>query len=74
MTNGWTQASRARQASIIQRWKLWERSTGPRTSEGKARVSQNTHKGGSRHLLRALSGLLKDQDKRRKDLVSLHSW
>ena len=42
-----------RQAAAIQRWKPWEKSTGPRTAEGKAIVARNAFKGGKRPLLRA---------------------
>lgn len=41
------------QATAIQRWKPWEKSTGPKTPEGKAVVSRNAFKGGKRPLLRA---------------------
>jgi hypothetical protein len=41
MANGWTPERRARQASLIRTWKPWEKSTGPKTDEGKAIVSQN---------------------------------
>jgi hypothetical protein len=65
MANGWTQARRARQSKAIQRWKPWERSTGPRTAAGKARVSRNAYKGGQRPngraLARELNLLLSDQ-------------
>ena len=37
MANGWTPERRARQAELIRNWKPWERSTGPRTTDGKAR-------------------------------------
>jgi len=41
MANGWTPERRARQAAMIRTWKPWEKSTGPKTCEGKAIVSQN---------------------------------
>jgi hypothetical protein len=59
MANGWTPERRARQAQLIQRWKPWERSTGPRTPEGKARVSRNGYKGGTRAILRELARVLR---------------
>ena len=37
----WTLERRARQADIIQRTRPWEKSTGPRTEEGKRISSQN---------------------------------
>ncbi len=61
MANGWTSERRARQAALIHRWKPWERSTGPKTPEGKARVSRNPYKGGTRAMLRELARLLREQ-------------
>jgi hypothetical protein len=61
MANGWTPERQARQAELIRTWKPWERSTGPRTKEGKALVSRNAYKGGTRAMLRALTGLLRQQ-------------
>lgn len=37
----WTPERRAKAAEAIQRWRPWERSTGPRTAEGKARSAMN---------------------------------
>ena len=37
MANGWTPERRARQAVLIRNWKPWERSTGPRTTDGKVK-------------------------------------
>ena len=54
MSNSWTPERRARQAGAIQRWRPWEKSTGPRTAEGKAIVARNAFKGGKRPLLRAM--------------------
>lgn len=39
---------------MIKRWKPWERSTGPQSAEGKAKVAQNAYKGGHRPKFRAL--------------------
>jgi hypothetical protein len=41
MANGWTPERRARQAAMIHTWKPWDKSTGPKTYEGKAIVSRN---------------------------------
>ena len=57
--NGWTVERRQRQAELIRNWKPWERSTGPRTTEGKERVSRNAYKGGEYQLIRALAMFLK---------------
>ncbi len=63
MPNGWTDERRARQAEAIRRWKPWERSTGPKTEEGKAASSRNAYKGriNARELLRNLGRLLREQ-------------
>lgn len=39
--SAWTPERRARQAEVIRQTKPWERSTGPRSPEGKAISSQN---------------------------------
>ncbi len=52
MANGWTPERRAKQAEAIRKWRPWERSTGPKTSAGKARVSRNGDRGGQRPLMR----------------------
>ncbi len=44
MANGWTSERRARQSALIRNWKPWEQSTGPKSEEGKARVSRNAFK------------------------------
>lgn len=43
--SSWTPERRAKQADAICRWKPWDKSTGPRTTEGKARSSRNADKG-----------------------------
>jgi hypothetical protein len=58
MATGWSQRRRARQAEAIRRWRPWERSTGPRTVEGKARSSRNADKGGQRQLFRQMAKVL----------------
>ena len=58
MATPWTSERRQRQAEQIRRWKPWEQSTGPRTAEGKARVSRNAWQGGHRAQLRELSKTL----------------
>ena len=61
MSNGWTPERRKRQAQLIRTWCPWERSTGPRTAEGKAIVAQNAWKGGTWRTLRDLARALKEQ-------------
>lgn len=57
-----TPEHRALKAELIRRWKPWEKSTGPKSPEGKAKVSQNGYKGGTREMLRELARMLKEQD------------
>ena len=61
MANGWTEARRERQSELIQNWKPWTKSTGPRTSAGKAKSSQNAFKGGLRPLFRLIDRTLRKQ-------------
>lgn len=58
--NFWTQERRAKQSQAIQRWKPWEKSTGPKSPEGKAKVARNGYKGGTRTVLRGLARMLKE--------------
>jgi hypothetical protein len=69
MANGWTAERRARQSEAIRRWRPWERSTGPRTSEGKARVARNAFEGGWRQVLRELARVMREQDSVRSSLL-----
>ena len=41
----WTDAQRAKQSALINTWQPWQHSTGPKTSEGKAIISKNAHRG-----------------------------
>ena len=41
--SGWTDERRAKQREAIQRWKPWEKSTGPKTSQGKAQAALNAY-------------------------------
>ena len=59
--NGWTPERRQRQAAAIQQWRPWERSTGPKTPAGKARVARNPYKGAVRVQLREVARALKEQ-------------
>ncbi len=64
MSNGWTPERRARQAMLIRKWKPWDKSTGPITTEGKAVAARNAFKGGTWKLLRELARVLKQQRER----------
>ena len=57
-----TQEHRALRAAMIHRWKPWEKSTGPKTQEGKARSAQRGFKGGLRKALRIIAGSLREQN------------
>lgn len=39
--NPWSDERRAKQAEAIWRWKPWDKSTGPRTPEGRAKAGKN---------------------------------
>jgi hypothetical protein len=45
MASSWTPERRAAAAIRIQQWRPWEKSTGPRTPEGKATSSMNRYAG-----------------------------
>ena len=61
----WTPEQRQRQRKLIQRWKPWEKSTGAKTQEGKAKSSRNATKDGKslevRELIKAINNVLKEQ-------------
>ncbi|MBV5330328.1 MAG: hypothetical protein JZU65_22310 [Chlorobium sp.] len=48
MDTEWTEARRAQQAANIRARQPWKKSTGPKSEEGKAKVSQNSVKHGLR--------------------------
>lgn len=48
MANGWTPERRAKQSAMMMQLQPWMKSTGPRTTEGKKRASQNAYKHGGR--------------------------
>lgn len=49
----WTPERRARQAQIIRQNRPWEKSTGPRTKEGKVISSRNAYAGDALHEAKA---------------------
>ncbi len=52
MARKWTEEERRKQAEAIKRWKPWEKSTRPKTQEGKERSKMNAY----RHGLYGLEG------------------
>lgn len=64
MANGWTEQRKQRQRELIQTWKPWEKSTGAKTPQGKARSSRNAYKTGYsefKAMLKELNRLLKKE-------------
>src|SRR4051812_28966758 len=49
-----TPEHRRLRAALIRRWKPWEKSAGPKSRKGKAKVSRNAFKGGWRDQMRAV--------------------
>ena len=66
----WSTERRQRQAALIQTWRPWDKSTGPKTPEGKDRVSRNPWKGGEREHLRELARMLRFEMHRSSELLS----
>ena len=58
MPREWTVDQRQQQSEAIQSRKPWEQSTGPRTTEGKVKVSQNAYRGGTRAQLAKMNRVL----------------
>ena len=66
----WTAERRKQQAEAIKRWRPWDKSTGPVTAEGKAKVSRNAFKGGHREIMRQLGNLLAEQRRVVRDVTA----
>ena len=64
----WTLEQRKRQSELIRQWQPWNRSTGAKTTKGKAISSRNAFKGG--HYLE-LKELRKQLKKQKEQLDSL---
>jgi len=65
MANGWTEERRRRQRELIKNWKPWEKSTGAKTAQGKAKSSRNAYKHGFtevRLLMKILNRLLRMEE------------
>ena len=67
---GWTPERRKRQSEAIRRWKPWEQSTGPKSSEGKAAVSGNAYTGAHRAQLRELTKMVNAEVRASRELVA----
>ena len=59
-----TPEHRVLRAALIRKWQPWEKSTGPKTPEGKARSAMRGFKGGRRVKLRKLARLMRTDDGR----------
>ena len=70
MATTWTPERRARQAELIRTWQPWAKSTGPRSLEGRQRVSRNAWTGGHRVQLRELSKLINEQARASRELIN----
>ena len=64
-----TPEHRRLRAALIREWKPWEKSTGPKSAEGKAKVAQNAYRGATRQLLRELRRALREQEAARRRIV-----
>ena len=60
-----------KRAELIRQWKPWEKSTGPKTDEGKATVANNAWKGGVRPMMRQLSNALREQNQIINEVASV---
>ena len=62
---GWTPERRQKQREAIRGWQPWKQATGPRSVNGKLRVSKNAFKGGlwlrMRVLSKRVNGLFRKQ-------------
>ncbi len=71
--HGWTPERRAQAAEAIHRWKPWERSTGPKTAEGKQKVSRNAYRGSPslqrKEAFKMLQRLLREQRARLREVL-----
>ena len=56
-----TPEHRRLRAELIRKWRPWEKSTGPKTAAGKARVAGNSYKGAVRPQLREIGRALREQ-------------
>lgn len=71
MARVWTEEQKQRQRELIQEWRPWEKSTGPRSGAGKLVSSRNAYKGG---LWLELRGLLKQTTWIVRQLKAQGNW
>ena len=69
MSKGWTLERRAQQSAAIRRWQPWAKSTGPRTTDGKARAARNADKGGGWRETRELFKLLNQEMRQQREVL-----
>jgi len=67
-----TPAHRALRAVLIHQWQPWQYSTGPKSEQGKKKVSRNADKGMAlfRLQLKIVQQTLREQDKQLGDLMA----
>lgn len=68
MAKSWTPEQREAQRHAIQRWRPWEKTTGPKTEDGKRRSAMRAYKGGQHAKARAIARILREH---RCELVAL---
>lgn len=61
MGKGWSDARKAVYADMIRRRRPWEKSTGPKSEAGKAKVRMNAYKGGTWKIIAALREFVNDE-------------
>lgn len=66
----WTEEQRKAQAEILRERRPWEKSTGPKSAECKAKVAQNSVKHGLRGgFFRATANFLAEQNRILKEII-----
>jgi len=65
----WSPERKAKQSQAIRQWQPWTKSTGAKTTQGKAVVSRNAFKGGHRPHLRQLAKDLSEEFGFAQDLI-----
>lgn len=66
----WTAEQKLKQAEVVRTWAPWSKSTGPKSSEGKALVSRNAWKGGCRAHSRELIKQVNEELRAARQLLS----